>query len=118
MTRKRQGYVKKRKGFNGVPSYIKKHKIEEEKKEESSGSQKMLEFNQPAHPPETRTGPTHMDPCRNLEGFYLVSGPQLKAALQAAHVCSGGKILVKLHGFTDMFLNIFTLDHGKCFLKL
>ena len=96
MTRKRQGYVKKRKGFNGVPyqEVKRRKKEEEEKKEEPTASEKKLKANQAAMPPESSCSPTYDNPRSELQGFYLVSGTQLTAALQAAHVCPGGKIQV------------------------
>ncbi|XP_030846832.1 uncharacterized protein LOC105443477 [Strongylocentrotus purpuratus] len=39
-------------------------------------------------------GPTCKDPRRELGGFYIISGPQLEAALQKAHVCLGDDLRV------------------------
>ncbi|XP_072165849.1 uncharacterized protein [Diadema setosum] len=95
MPRKRQGYVKKRKGFHGVPSYeVKKRKLEEEKEEGApTASERKLEANKPALPHTSACSPTHSNSRRELDGFYLISGQQLKDALQAAHVCNGGHLI-------------------------
>ncbi|XP_030854378.1 uncharacterized protein LOC105439140 [Strongylocentrotus purpuratus] len=85
MPRKTPKYVRKRKVFKGVQyQVLQKRKMNAgEVPEEITASERKLSLN---------TGPTCEDP-RQLEGFYIISGPQLATALQKAHVCLGGHLI-------------------------
>ena len=97
MPRKHQRYVKKRKGFNGISFHdMKKRKTEEEEvEEEPTASERKLAANASLEAMESEPSPMREDSRHDLEGFYVISGHQLTAALQTAHVCPGGEFLLK-----------------------
>lgn len=96
MAKKRQGYVKKRKGFNGTRwTGNKKAKTEEnEAPTTPTASERKLSLNNSPAAQNSGPSPTHTNSRRPLEGNYIISGPLLAAALQSAHVCPGGEILL------------------------
>ncbi|XP_063965894.1 uncharacterized protein LOC135156738 [Lytechinus pictus] len=95
MPKKGQKYVKKRKGFNGIPwQDIKKARKEENQDPPpQTASERKLKLNNSPAALNSKPGPTHTNPRQALEGNYIISGPLLAAALQKAHVCPGGYLI-------------------------
>ncbi|XP_041472696.1 uncharacterized protein LOC121421961 [Lytechinus variegatus] len=89
---KRQGYIKKRKGFMGVPHHVvKRQKMGQETEEEA--------ITDPVSVRKLQAGisdpsPTCSNPCAALEGSYLIDGELLAAALGNAHLCPGGRLTI------------------------
>ena len=110
MPRKHQGFVKKRKGFNGTRwDGVKRAKEDVTTvPQQKTASERKLKLNNSPEAPKTQLCPTHKETRRVLEGYYLISGPLLTSALKEAHVyvCPGGKIMLKhvFHMMSVMFV--------------
>lgn len=108
MPRKHQGFVKKRKGFNGT----RWDGVKRAKKDDTTvplpetASERKLKLNNAPAAQNIQPCPTHKETRGVLEGNYLISGPLLTSALKEAHVCPGGKIIFKnvFHMMSVMFV--------------
>ena len=93
MSRKGQGYVKKRKGFCGTPCHVlKKQRLEGEEEQQtpriSTASYRKL------GPGISKCVPTCKDPRSVLDGNYIINGQLLEAALSKVHLCPGGEFIM------------------------
>eukprot|EP00057_Strongylocentrotus_purpuratus_P018513 XP_011672987.1 PREDICTED: uncharacterized protein LOC100889978 [Strongylocentrotus purpuratus] len=95
MPRKHQGFVKKRKGFNGTRwDGVKRAKKDDATVPlQETASERKLRLNNAPAAQKIQPCPTHKETRHVLEGYYLISGPLLTSALKEAHVCPGGHLI-------------------------
>ncbi|XP_072169249.1 uncharacterized protein [Diadema setosum] len=106
---------KKRRGFSGIPSYVKK-KDAEKREEEPAQLAQTPPSARKVHLPDT--SPTHRDRCQSLDGYTLLESEQLCSAFAAMHTCPDGEPgdIVLTHDESQRagLALVITVSCGRC----